>query len=47
MNAYPDDPIVELDLETGVILFEDGTSLTASQHQMTEDALISLADLLK
>ena len=47
MNAYPDDPIVELDLETGIILFEDGTSLTASQHQMTEDALISLADLLK
>lgn len=47
MNSYPDDPIVELDLETGVILFEDGTSLTAGQHQMTEDALISLADLLK
>ena len=47
MNSYPDDPMVELDLETGVILFEDGTSLTAGQHQMTEDALISLADLLK
>ena len=47
MNGYPDDPIVELNLETGVILFEDGTSLTASQHLMTDEALISLADLLK
>ena len=47
MNGYPDDPIVELNLETGVILFEDGTSLTASQHLMSNEALISLADLLK
>ena len=47
MNGYPEDPIVELNLETGVILFEDGTSLTASQHLMTDQALISLADLLK
>ena len=47
MNTYPEDPIVELNLETGLILFEDGTSLTSTQHQMTEDALILLADLLK
>ena len=47
MNGYPEDPIVELDLETGIILFEDGTSLTASQHQMTDEALITLADMLK
>ena len=47
MNSYPKDPIVEINLESGLILFEDGTSLTSNQHQMDQSALSALADLLK
>ena len=46
MYGFPEDPIINIDY-SGTIYFEDGASLTQSQHQMTSGAMSLLGDLLK
>ena len=46
LHGYPARPILEVD-PTGVITFEDGTSLSQAEHKMTSTALTDLIDLLK
>merc|ERR1711892_1246989 len=45
LHGYPARPILEVD-PTGVITFEDGTSLSQAEHKMTSTALVDLIDLL-
>jgi len=47
LNEFPEQPISVVEMETGLIIFEDGISMDSNQHKMTTQALIDLADLLK